>query len=815
MRVFLKISFAIAFPLLIWNCFNDSSSLKTLVDFVPENTLVVLKITDLNTLRQDFQQNEVLAVFRNSEVHKLLSANHPVLKNINPSGNVLLCLTPGRDSLIDYTLIARNDTELFLLDSLKNKTVETLAYNNLHINRITLEKETVFTAVRDSIFIASSSQKLLQDVLLDITEKNPEFKKAVQIGGDNELTVIRNNPRIIIDDSTALNLAAQMTLKVTIAPNGITASGVAMAGDSTGYLTNIFKGQLPQQHTISAIHPINALGSLSFTFNNAAMLIDNLRKYRGDTLALPSIEIFETITEIGDIHLNEGSSIVLSSIDASLTNDALIPMLTENVSFRDVQLYDFSEPNLFIERLAPLVRSTKPTLVFRLDRYFVFAENMATAEKMITTYKINAVLLNAPFFKNTSRQLGTASSLLLLYLNGNTSKGIANVLFPEIISEENIKSLKKYPLSALQFSYDRDFAHVNFASLEVATPKQITGRISQIFSKEMDNSILGNPQFFSNHRTGGYDVVFQDFTNRLYLLSSNGKTLWNKQLDGPILGKIHEVDILRNKKKQLVFTTKNKLYVLDRNAKAVAPFPIVFKDDITQPLSVFDYDNNRKYRFAVVQGKEVLLYDNNGKVVKGFSFKKAGSTIVLPVRHIRMNNKDYIVIAEENGSLNILSRVGKSRVSVSKKFKFSEIPVTVEGSSFVVITSENTKERISQKGKVTSQKLGVSESYWFEIAYKTKVTLDDNLLRINGKLIELPFGIYTQPALYRVNRKTYITVTETQEKKVYVYGTLGNLLSGFPIYGTSAAALCDINGNGKLHLLVMGTEKEVILYQIQ
>ena len=53
-----------------------------------------------------------------------------------------------------------------------------------------------------------------------------------------------------------------------------------------------------------------------------------------------------------------------------------------------------------------------------------------------------------------------------------------------------------------------------------------------------------------------------------------------------------------------------------------------------------------------------------------------------------MGNKDYIVIAEKNGHLNILHRTGKVRVPLSKKFEFSEIPIEEEGSSFVVITKE-------------------------------------------------------------------------------------------------------------------------------
>src|SRR5690554_7864081 len=103
-----------------------------------------------------------------------------------------------------------------------------------------------------------------------------------------------------------------------------------------------------------------------------------------------------------------------------------------------------------------------------------------------------------------------------------------------------------------------------------------------------------------------------------------------------------------------------------------------------------------------------------------------------------MGNKDYILIAEQDGKLNILSRVGKPRVKVSKTFKFSDIPITSEDKNFVVITKDNAKEQISEKGEVSSQKLDVSINYWFTTVGSLKATLDNNLLRINGKLAELP-----------------------------------------------------------------------------
>ena len=233
----------------------------------------------------------------------------------------------------------------------------------------------------------------------------------------------------------------------------------------------------------------------------------------------------------------------------------------------------------------------------------------------------------------------------------------------------------------------------------------------------------------------------------------------------------------------MAFTTKNTFYILDRNGKEVNPFPLKFKDNITQPLAVFDYDNNRNYRFVITQGRDVLMYDSQGKSVSGFTFKKAESKVVLPPKHIRISNKDYILIAEENGKLNILHRTGKIRVGVNSKFDFGESQVYSEDANFVFLTSKDEKVSINQSGKVSTQNLGSSsKNVVWELSGNTKVTLDDNILRINNQKVELPFGLYTTPKISVSNRRILISITDLQQQRIYVYNSLGELLSNFPVY---------------------------------
>ena len=775
---------------------------------------MVLKVNDLQLLQRDIGQHDALSEFKSSAIYPILSGRHKILQHFRLVNPALLSIIKFKDSTYGYTLVSRQDSLNFQIDSSKNRSSETLKYKDLSIQRISLDEETVYTAVKDSIFIASSSQQVLENLLRGKNYMRPSLQKNLSVRNVEELSLIQLHPQFKLADSSLPDLAEFVQLDVSIAPTGITAAGVAVTSAENNYLIDSFKGQIPQKNTIMTVLPTATNSVVSLTFNNAAAIVQNLRTLAGDSTHTASVPLFETITEIAEISLPEGKAVAMHSIDAVAVGEALGTMISEQTVFRDVEIFNFSETEIFRNSFYPLI-SSSVNFGFRLDQYFVFTQSVAMAEGIITAYKSNDVIENTAYFKNSTQYLSDASSLLVMHFNGLVRDGIANVFFPQFSSATSESTIDKYPLAAMQFTYDRDFAHVNFVSLETGSTKQITGRVTQLASKNLDRAILGSPQFFSNHRSGGQDIVVQDMSNKLQLLAVNGKTLWTKQLQGPILGEIQEVDLLRNGKKQLAFVTANSLHVIDRTGKEVAPFPLKFKDKITQPLSVFDYDNNRNYRFAVVQGKEVLLYDNNGKIVSGFRFKKTTSEIVQPMQHFRIGNKDYIVIPEANGTLNILSRVGTARIQLRKKFDFSEIPITTEGSNFVVITKEHTKESISQNGQLSSTKLSVTDSYWFTTSGRIKVTLDDNLLRIDGKLVELPFGIYTPPSIFRSGGKTYISLTETQEKKVYIYNADGSLHPGFPVYGSSAAMLKDANNNGRLNILVKGTESEIILYQLE
>ncbi len=807
MKLFLQSTLALLFLNLLFSCDPAPKKAKEMEEFIPENISVVFKIEDFETLKSDINNSDFLSQLKNVKPYTFFSKKN-LFKYLNPSSKSLICISEI-DNTLEVTFITRQEKGLFDLDAIPNTSSENISFKKHTFQKITIAEQSVFIALKDSVFIASSSKKIIQQLLEGHTEKETTLNKIISIKNNQDLTAVVPVNEILIDQ-LVFNFASWVALDIAILPDALTASGVVLAQDSVPQLISVFKDLQPQHNDIAKVTPTDALSVVSFTFNDFEKFQKNLQNFRGikgvnneETL------LFESITEVGKITLPEGNAIVLKSIDSELTNDALANYKTQRETFKNVLLFDFSNPNIFTNQFITFTNNTSPTTVFKLDNFFIFSENEAVTQQIITSYLNNNSLSQTSYYKDALSQLSDESSLMIIKLNGNYS-GVISTLLKTDIGDINFKN---HPLAILQFSYDRDFAHVNFVCKEASVKKQVTGKVSQVKSIKLENDLLSDPIFFSNHRTGGKDIVVQDVSNKLYFISASGKILWIKKLNNPILGTINEVDMLRNGKKQVAFATKNNVYLLDRTGRNVGKFPIKFRDDITQPLSVFDYDNNRKYRFLITQGNEVFMVDGKGKKVKGFKFKKTKTDIVLPPQHIRIASNDYILIAEKSGKLNILNRIGNSRIAISKTFDFSEIPIVQEGKKIVVVTKDNTKHSISLDAKISSLKLNVT-SYWFTIKGKTKVTLDDNLMRINGKLIELPFGIYTAPKIFTVNRKTYISITETQENKISLYNKLGEIITGFPVFGTSSIDLGDATKNGKINFITKGGTKEILLFEL-
>ncbi len=630
---------------------------------------------------------------------------------------------------------------------------------------------------------------------------------------NSQLSVLINennnyfNSFFINDTVAKQKLGNSILLDIDLKQDEILFNGITKATDSTKSLIEVFKNTMPQENQMARITPSNSDAFLSFTFNNFSNFKQNLKSYQTIDSLSTETTLFDNIVEVGVVFEGSQEAIVLNSLDEVSTSHALSNQQNLAETYRDIDIYHFSSPNLFQQTFSPFVQSNNAVLYCAIDNFFVFGSSVDMLQNIIANYQNNTTLSQRSYFETIKENLSDEASLMYV-VNPST----LNRKMEQFLNENLPLQLDHYKASAIQFIYDTNFAHVN-AIIKKSKTKAIENSVTEEFNIKITEEILNTPQFVKNHETNQKEIILQDVKNNLYLISNTGKLLWKKQLDGAILGKIEQIDMYKNGRLQLAFATPNRIYVLDRNGKEVAPFPLKFNDKVTQPLSVFDYDNNRNYRLLVTQGKNILMYDQLGKTVKGFNFKSAESPLIYQPQHIRIGRKDYLLFKTAN-KLYILDRVGKTRVSPKNSYNYSNQAVYLYNNKFTTTTTDGKLVTIDTNGNTAEQNLQLTDRHHIETTSKTLVAQSENRLTIKNKTLEMDYGNYTKPDIFYIYDKIYVSVTDLQAKKIYLFDSQGKSIANFPVYGNSKISLDNIDKDKNLEFVTKGDSNSILIYQI-
>jgi hypothetical protein len=447
-----------------------------------------------------------------------------------------------------------------------------------------------------------------------------------------------------------------------------------------------------------------------------------------------------------------------------------------------------------------------------LDDFIVYGSSEEMMKTLISAYKDGSVLANNFAFKNLLNALADQSHFLWL---GNTTQ-LQEHWQTETESEQGeiwkSLSLTQYPWLALQGVGENDFVQIRFTA-QKDNPETTKHSVANQYSFQLEAPVLGAPQWIKNHRTKGMDLVVQDQQNKLYLFSNTGTLFWKKQLSGAILGPIQQVDLYKNRRLQMAFRTENRFQILDRNGNLVPPFDLkVGSSEV--PLSVFDYDRNRDYRFVLADGSQLKMLNNRGNEVKGFQLKTLNKPLMHPLKHIRMGNKDYLLQQSIDGTVRILNRQGKVRVKLQGEANTSQNPIFNYRNTFTTTDAAGNLLQIDQKGNLVRTPLALSPGHQIDMSTKSLVTLSDNILTIKGIPVTLPFGNYTPPKLFYLNNTLYVTTTDKDAEKVYLYYSNGLAVDGFPVYGIGPADLTNADDDKALELVVQVDTNGFMIYQI-
>ncbi|MEL0301447.1 MAG: hypothetical protein VW976_06145, partial [Flavobacteriaceae bacterium] len=510
------------------------------------------------------------------------------------------------------------------------------------------------------------------------------------------------------------------SLDINLTANALEIDGLLKVIDSVGDPVGLLHSSEPKKTFITQAIPVQMTAALLMTMENIQLLEDKFKKWvRFLNLATLTTDLtaLEGVDELGVVQLKKEIALIFHLRNEATAAATFIPE-SEGKTYRNVSYYKTSlarELNLLVMSLGEQVNAE---WVAKIEDFLFFAESEAGMKTLIAAYKDEKTLEKSLTYQRFAEETLSDKSNLLWIGSGTALKE----QFPE---KTFWKSMDTNKLSYIAFQgvVENDFMHLHFR-LAQNDRENNDATVTNVALISLDHPVQSKPQWLKNHRTKEQDIAVQDEQNSLYLYSNTGTLFWKKQIEGKIIGDIQQVDLYKNGRLQMAFRTTERFYILDRNGKVVPPFNKKIKTTTSaQSLAVFDYDQSRNYRFVLAQDKNVLMLDNKGKRVTGFKFTKSASTISAPPKHIRIGNKDYILIKEESGKINILSRTGQTRVKIKQDFKASNQEIYSYLKTFTTTDQQGNLIQIDPKGNVISTDLGLEATHEITATTKSLVTL--------------------------------------------------------------------------------------------
>ena len=719
--------------------------------------------------------------------------------------------------------------------------------NGTKIQEFSFENKKFSCVQLEKIWVGSFTPFLMEDVIRTFTSDDKstftdeitEVYALPRIKGDpgNIFINLKNLIgwlKIFPEEAVSLsNLGQASLLDVKNNERSITLNGFSLTRKGEESLLSYFENQSPVQFLQKQYISNRTIFSMNYGISDGSALYKNLRLSRNkniqDTLTnLAKIDFEKLFSSLGkemSICYQESrngsvSKVVLFETEKPQEWLNAFDKFSKAVEKEDTVFYEkYStyeireiEMNNFLGKLFhPLTSGFNQTyytsigntiiLSGQLEEIKQFVEDIDQENVWGKLVSFNKFLESTLLESNVSIYVNTPIvwDLLSHRLNPRWKKFIS----------ENQPLLNAIELGAIQFGHLNESFYTNITweySNEVASTSGQQNKKSDRLVASLNASIITDPFIVKSHVDKKDEILVQDSLYTLYQFSSEGKVLWRKELDGPIIGDVRQVDFFKNGKLQHFFATSKKLHVIDRLGNYVAPFPADIKGKELEFVSVVDYDNSKTYRFLLAdKSGKLWMYDKEMQNLDGWKSFNVDGSLFSRARHHRIRGKDYMVAIRKDGLTYLTTRRGE----IIKGFPldldsrpagdyFLEVGNSVATTSFVCISRDGFRVKFSLEGKLLSREALAKPSFETQFSlvveqqgksYLIKRQDAKRLTLLNEEGIELISNDYVGMSPVSIKYydfgagKVYVSITDLSQDTSFIYDGKGKLLNPSPIEG--------------------------------
>ena len=785
--------------------------------YLPDSASVVLAIHDPERFRSEFRNNGLLQNFKESQPNNALfnALDSLMLLDLNPDALISLQSTP--DGPLLWLVTQRERT---------SPVADSLAASGTSAALAPTGNDSLWHSARENgVLLLSNSREFLNATLANGPAEDNRLSQALRTanplaaatlllpeGHRNPLSEFLTGP----GDRRMASLDAEWSaFDLLLRSDALLLQGIELRPDSVWDQRTLVKEipALPLQEA-AAIAPARTRALYSISLSDARRFLSNQQQLLARTNPHPGL--LESVERLSWLETGSEPILVLHALNPEAVDAALLGDRAEVSTFQDAPIYRLNSTARLRAAFEPLLNRLPDSLYYaRLSNEFAFGPDLESLQDLISAHNRQETYAASASFGQLRQYLSSESSVLAIALEPGGSVLASDTLSPLGLPGKVAALLPETYLYTGQLVSEPDYDLVTYQFRKKDDPSGSGASVASLFTLKLEGQVQAGPFLLRNHVNGRMDIAVQDDQNQLYLYSDSGERYWKKELPGPIQGRIHQVDLFKNGRLQMVFTTPGTLTVLDRNGREVAPFPKSFPGGNLGPLAVFDYDNNRNYRLVFSQGNKVFMFDGQGRDVAGFKYRNAESPVLGTPDHIRIGSRDYLVFRLDNGTLKILNRVGDTRVRVPGQFQFSGNGVFLYRDNFAFTERTGNLITIDTRGRMNRAAMNLGEDHGMFATANTLALMNDNELRIKGHPVELDLGVYTAPQIFYLYDIIYVAVTDIQSQRLYLFRSDASRLPGFPVEGNGMPDMADMDGDRNPELAVRYRDSAIAVYRIQ
>lgn len=738
-------------------------------------------------------------------------------------------------------------------------------------------------AFKSKLMLFSPSGNLVENALLNINKVNNEFpaedKLSFVKNSGNGLNLHINYSQIAkllkntIAEEQQLNLnilesfAQRATYNIEFDDEEILLKGASLTHERNFEFLDLFHAQAPIENTLRKLLPNKLHFSYTIGYNGYESFAKNVKEYliqkklnKVYDAYLDSLESVLNTNFLSQLKQNLGNHAAIMAIDEpgkdkdscfiiaiEVVNESNMKALLQDLHARHKKIDSLNWVNDTIETgvyHAPIGETFKILYTDLFDnisvsnyinngKYFFFSNNTHILQILKNRWEKGQLLHKEERYKEFEKMIAPSSNLEIFIHPSSVSKFALNYVNNDWFSHinQNMGLLKKVNHVSIQYAGSNDKLFASQIAIQLQTNKVEKTEIE--WSIQLDSALIAEPQVMTNYTLGSQVILAQDGTKNLYAIDRDGKVLWKKQLDGPIISSITELDLYGNGKRQWMFNTAHQIYIIQDNGENCQGWPAWIPTGTEYEVSLFDPNADKSYQiFAAGQYYKITAFNSQGRPLSYWNPKEVWPNIKSKIGHFYYNGNQVYWFLDEKGSVQFMNREAKkiTEIAIDSQYKFHQVFIqSIDTNKFYVIgldSNQLVKIRFESNRKPSVQTQAAQGFNQFSLSrnknYKWDYFLSNkhqiNIQNEKGEvLVKRAFSLNELESIMckMIGEDRKIIYYDKQTYKLYVEDLNGKNYEPFPMILVGKFAIGDLFGDNDYWLINTDLSHRLNLYRIK